>query len=399
MPIIVIDPGHGGESLGGNIDNRIEKEIDLITAKAMKERLLQYEDVEVYLTREDNESKELSRKERFEFAREKNADLLYSIHYNMSESHSLFGSEVWICSEGPNYSYGMSFAKIEMEALTSMGLFDRGIKCKQDKKGGEYYGILKYSQEFNIPAVIIEHCHLDEERDSAFWNIESYKDFGVKDADCVAKFFGLHSDSLGLDYSNYVKEEIPVPLSQVKPDLTGPDYCNLKLIESNDLTATCEIESEDSDTYVQYYAYSSDGGDNWSELRPWEDRSNSCQRFDVELSEKGPLKLCVSTMNMYDISSFSNTIILPQAVIEVPKEESLISGENSEDKTFEEIVIEPGETVINENENFSGILICLCIILFIALVSYITALFVNSKVKKKKRKAKKTGKAQNVDKN
>lgn len=388
MPVIVIDPGHGGESLGGNIDNRIERDIDLITAFAMKERLEEYEDVEVYLTREDNESKELTRKERFEFAKEKNADFLYSIHYNMSESHTLFGSEVWICSEGPNYSYGMSFAKIEMEELTSMGLFDRGIKCKQDKKGGEYYGILKYSQEYNIPAVIIEHCHLDEERDSAFWNTEAYRNFGINDADCVAKYYGLHSDSLGIDYSNYIREDIPVPTSQVQPDLTGPDYCNLSILENTDLTATCSIESEDTDTYVQYYSYSVDGGFSWSELFPWEDRSVTKQTFNVNLSEKGPLNLCVQTMNMYDISTVSNTVMLPQAVIEIPEEESESFDSANEFETYEEIVIESGENVATKDNSISAILIFLLIILFIAITSFSAALIVNSKIQKRKRKKK-----------
>lgn len=382
MPIIIIDPGHGGESLGGNIDNRIERDIDLITAFAMKERLEQYDNVEVYLTREDNDSKELTRKERFEFAQEKQADYLYSIHYNMSENHTLFGTEVWICSEGVNYSKGMSFAKIEMDSLTSMGLFDRGIKCKQDKKGGEYYGILKYSQQYNIPAVIIEHCHLDEERDSEFWNEDAYINFGIADADCVAKYFGLSSQALGVDYSDYKREDIPIPDHQIQPDLTGPDYCNLTLLENDDLTANCEIESIDSDTYVQYYAYSTDDGLSWSKLFAWDDRASDKQVFTVELNPNGPVNLIVQTSNMYDITTVSEPVELPQAVIIIPEEPEVKD-------TYEEIYMVTEKPVVKESNSLPTVFLFLMVILIILLVSFFTALLINAKIRKQKKKRRK----------
>ncbi|MBR3732736.1 MAG: N-acetylmuramoyl-L-alanine amidase, partial [Spirochaetales bacterium] len=151
--VVVIDPGHGGDSLGGNYEDRIERDINLITAFAMRDRLEQYDGVDVYVTRENNTDKEMTRKERFDFAKKVDADFLFSIHYNMSEYHTLFGSEVWIPSKGNNYVLGYQFATVEMKALTELGLFDRGIKNKLDKnKSGEYYGILKYSEEYDIPA-------------------------------------------------------------------------------------------------------------------------------------------------------------------------------------------------------------------------------------------------------
>ncbi|MGN0155726.1 MAG: N-acetylmuramoyl-L-alanine amidase, partial [Lachnospiraceae bacterium] len=42
---VVIDPGHGGENLGGTYGNFIEKEMTLKTAYAMKDHLEQYDDV------------------------------------------------------------------------------------------------------------------------------------------------------------------------------------------------------------------------------------------------------------------------------------------------------------------------------------------------------------------
>ena len=50
--VVVIDPGHGGENRGGEVEGQfLEKEITLQAALAMKQTLEQFEGVEVYLTR------------------------------------------------------------------------------------------------------------------------------------------------------------------------------------------------------------------------------------------------------------------------------------------------------------------------------------------------------------
>jgi len=306
--VVVIDPGHGGDAKGGNIDDRIERDINLITSNAMKERLEQYDGVDVYLTRDNNSDPELDRKQRFEIAQSVNADFLFSIHYNMSEYHTLFGSEVWIPSKGINYVKGYQFASIEMDALTGLGLFDRGIKNKLDNdRTGEYYGILKYGEEFNIPSVIIEHCHLDEERDSAFWNNEAYIRFGEIDADCVAKYFGLSSASLGIDNSGFQNIAVEIPSQRVDRDYTEPEYCNIEVIEEND-TVTVTVKADDSDNYIQYYSYSLDGGETFSRLEPWDDRSSDTQKFTLNKQVGIDYDIVVKAMNKYDMYLASNII-------------------------------------------------------------------------------------------
>ena len=114
--VVVIDPGHGGENLGGEYEDYTEKDMTLIVANAMKEELEQYEGVTVYLTRTDDT--ELSLEERAEFAKSVNADFLYCLHFNLSEHHTLFGAECWVSAFGENYSKGYSFASIEMDMLS-----------------------------------------------------------------------------------------------------------------------------------------------------------------------------------------------------------------------------------------------------------------------------------------
>lgn len=99
--VVVLDPGHGGENLGAEYGEYTEKEMTMAVAKAMKEELEKYEGIEVYLTHETD--KDMSLEERAEFARDKNADFLFCLHFNMSEEHNKFGAEVWVSAFGDKY--------------------------------------------------------------------------------------------------------------------------------------------------------------------------------------------------------------------------------------------------------------------------------------------------------
>ena len=320
---IVIDPGHGGDSLGGNTDEYIEKYLDAKVADYMKERLSQYDGVEVFLTRTDPDAGELSIKDRVKIAADHNADFLFSIHFNMSVDHDLYGSEVWVSAFGDYYRQGKDFADIEMEGLTSLGFFDRGIKTKIGKEGTDYYGIMRYACESNIPAVIIEHCHMDESRDTDILKAggeELYKTLGYLDADSVAKFYHLTSSSLGIDYSNYTYDQEPLPASVVMPDLTAPSTCDIELISSDTAggEATVKITAADNESILQYYKYSLNGGNTYSKLYPWNDDNTAKAAapansitITVPLSDDGPSDLIVAVCNRFDLATTSNTLSLP----------------------------------------------------------------------------------------
>lgn len=100
----------------------------MVTAMAMYEELLKYDNVDVYLTH--TEDVNLSLADRAQFAAERNADFLFSIHYNASVDHDLFGSEVWISSVQPYNAYGYQFGWEQMQQMKDMGLFLRGVKTK-----------------------------------------------------------------------------------------------------------------------------------------------------------------------------------------------------------------------------------------------------------------------------
>ena len=98
----------------------------MVTALAMYEELTKYDNVDVYLTHTDDVTMSLA--DRAQFAADRNADFLFSIHYNASVDHDLFGSEVWISSVQPYNAYGYQFGWEQMQQMQDMGLFLRGVK-------------------------------------------------------------------------------------------------------------------------------------------------------------------------------------------------------------------------------------------------------------------------------
>ena len=167
--VVVIDPGHGGysedDSAYGAVyyEDLCEKDVDLQTALAMKEELEQYNNVEVYLTRDDDSK--LSLEQRVDFAWSVNADVLISCHYNASESHLFYGSEIFTSAFDSCYTTGNALARCIMEQWINDGQASKGIKTRIGKTGEDYYGIIRHGWEIGLPVIIIEHGYLDNHID------------------------------------------------------------------------------------------------------------------------------------------------------------------------------------------------------------------------------------------
>lgn len=332
--IVVIDPGHGGENLGAEYEDYTEKEMTLIAAKAMKEELEQYEGITVYLTRTGDE--DLTLEERCEYAAGVNADFLFCLHFNMSEYHTLFGAETWISAFGEQYSRGYAFADIEIGLLQEMGLYSRGIKTRLNDKGEDYYGIIRHSTEQNMPCVLIEHCHLDQENDQPFYDSqEKLEAFGRLDAEAVARYYGLRSESLGKDFSDYQNISVPVPTQTMKPDSTEPDICMVELVNQNmeNGEVTVSVSAADYDSGMLYYAYSYNGGMTFSELQRWPDKSVDTFQFTLTVPSGMVPQIIINAYNGYDLYTTSNTLSLPSMNYETE-----LAGEDEEAEVPDEAV-------------------------------------------------------------
>ncbi len=413
---IVIDPGHGGEN-EGTIENGFqEKSMTMVTARAMYEELSKYDNVEVYLTRTTDV--DLGLDERAAFAASVDADFLFSIHYNASLSHELYGSEVWVSAFAPYNAYGYQFGMVQMETMRDMGLFLRGVKTRLGDNG-DYYGIIRFAREQEIPAVIIEHCHVDEETDVPFCDsTEDLEAFGRADALSVAKYFGLKSEELGVDYSAYSAGELAAAspnqkVARTTADQTEPDICQITLKDANFNTGetTFEITAADYDSMLLYYSYSLDGGETYSPRQPWpncdvvEGTYQDIADVTLQIPSGRQPHVVFRAYNLYDLYTESNTVDFLQTFLyaETEGDVEAAAGEAAMEKTADsEETTEPSESSLpgtstfrpelpeEEQANpqvdfFSFLAVCLVIVVFLLALVVLSQMIADSRRKKRRR--------------
>ena len=322
IPVVVIDPGHGGENQGTLEGSVLEKDMNMITAMAMYDALRQYDGVEVYMTHTDDV--DLSLKDRATFALDKKADFLFSIHYNASEEHALFGSELWVPSKSPANNYGYQFGVEYLKNMSEEGLFVRGIKTRLNDKGLDYYGIIRECANLGIPAVILEHCHVDESHDIGFCDTEEDMILlGQKDAQAVARYLGLSNKITGEDYSDYklIDCDGNAPIASTLRDATEPEFCTLEFLDA-DYTETgilnAKITAKDSDSPLMYYDFSIDGGETYSARCVWPGSNTLTGEYDetftlsIVIPSDSKPTVSVRAYNMYDLCTESNFYESPE---------------------------------------------------------------------------------------
>lgn len=91
IPVVVIDPGHGGYDVGAIEKGVYEKDIDLEICKLLKQ-FLDSENILVYYTRLEDDYPTVE--ERVNFVNEVMPDLFISIHSNWYEDYSVSGTSV-----------------------------------------------------------------------------------------------------------------------------------------------------------------------------------------------------------------------------------------------------------------------------------------------------------------
>ncbi|WP_230397867.1 N-acetylmuramoyl-L-alanine amidase [Novisyntrophococcus fermenticellae] len=228
-PVVVIDPGHSKASPGtyktwNGITYR-EEELVMKVSRYAKEALEQYGNVEVYLTRDETTSPSIE--ERVKFASEKGASLLVSIHLNSAgttneTTTTANGVEAMVAKIGTynpaNAVAGQNLATTILKELINLGFNDRGLVVKEgdgnytDGSKSDYFGIVRYGQQLNVPSIIVEHGFLNNESDfKNYLSTETgLKKLGEADAKGIAKYLGLdlkegwNTDSNGNRY--YVKD-------------------------------------------------------------------------------------------------------------------------------------------------------------------------------------------------
>ena len=229
--VIVLDPGHGGSDPGAvRIHNGItytERDLVLKIANYCKEELEKYVGVKVYLTRTNNGNSLMDRLERTQFALEKEADVIVSLHLNATKETYTKVSGALVFGPNKNTESGVITQELSNQILTELEkleLKNRGIVVD------EGYGMVLYPKQNNIPGMIVEHAFINSPEDVAnhLSSSEKLRRLGISDAQGIASYYNLKTEYP--DYIEYEENAGKMEIIENEEYLEGTEY-NLRTLE------------------------------------------------------------------------------------------------------------------------------------------------------------------------
>ena len=287
--VIALDPGHGGIQPGAVNGSLLEKNLTLKVANYIKEYLSEYDNVEVGLTHNGLPSnQELEIFDRGVYARNINADMLISLHFNSSDSSSPNGAEVYVtaCKALPKYNENCTaLANKILNNIAKLGIKNNGVKtrvitgdktdiyypgCPADWDGPIRYAmrgtmidngvtsVLKDGKKVKVsadtsadvkngegvPGILIEHCYIKSDA-KYIDSEEDIKALAKADADGIIEHFGLTKE----------KEVTVQKDEEGKLVLTGPEVGKAELIKniSEATVTTQDGKAVEGDTLATGY--------------------------------------------------------------------------------------------------------------------------------------------------
>lgn len=210
---ITLDPGHGGSHPGCvkkiSKDRIItEQKINYKIATYIKQELEKYRTesggkVNIFLTRNENSCPTIE--QRIKFAKNKESNVLISLHINASNGKSSGCMAIATISQYNNlYKTEENLSKSILKELNNIGLKNwsgNGIYRRKssigekypDKNDADWYGIIKNGILEKIPSVIIEHAYLDNKNDydNFLSSDEKLKKLALSDTKGIVNFFKL----------------------------------------------------------------------------------------------------------------------------------------------------------------------------------------------------------------
>jgi len=204
--VVVLDPGHSSTYTGAyNETYGIREEvINLKVAKACRDYLLaNYSGVTVYLTREDGTTLSTASlgsdlEARAQFAQDKGAAILVSMHFNASASANVSGCVCYVSNQDNVRDRSNALGNSILNQISARtGLLNRGCEWNNsdqyfDAYGNplDYYAINRHCANRGIPGIIVEHCFMDYDTDFIRTD-DSLTNFGIADAIGIAQYLGL----------------------------------------------------------------------------------------------------------------------------------------------------------------------------------------------------------------
>ena len=212
---IVLDPGHGGYSIGTATASGIaEKNYNYTLALLIRDHLVENGNFNVYLTRTGDYDLELY--ERAEVANSYNADILISIHFDGNVIKSMRGVTAYT-SVLDKYAATDLSRSITSALSAATGLGDNGVSRRKDNQGyywnsekqwdcqdsslyvlSDYYGIPTWCAKFGIPSIIVEHGFFSNSADAKIITAPgTLEKMARAEADAIIAYYTNHTHVYG----------------------------------------------------------------------------------------------------------------------------------------------------------------------------------------------------------
>ena len=196
--VIVLDPGHGGGKPWSGATavwdgvKYEEKDLTLATAYACKYYLeTHYTNITVLMTRYGDSgvygyngtNVGVDIDKRAGWAVDQGADILVCMHYNADGSN---GAMVYASGDASVTAASTALGKAILTQIVKLGFADRGVRYSFLENGQEdFYAIIRSSAKWGLPAVLVEHCFMDDAGDWARLNTD---EMGAADAIGIANY-------------------------------------------------------------------------------------------------------------------------------------------------------------------------------------------------------------------
>lgn len=209
--VVELDPGHGGAQSGAvRAENGVlEKTLNLKIAQYLKEELERYDNVTVYLTREDDEKVELE--DRVKKAAQDGADVFISLHNNAEGDITAYKNGCTVLVPRGVYEEELSLESQELavcilQELEELGIENQGLMFRVAQNGDvypngellDYYSVVRNAVLYQMPGILIEHSFMDHDSDYEKFlsDDEKLKALAAADARGIAAYYGLSKDGI-----------------------------------------------------------------------------------------------------------------------------------------------------------------------------------------------------------
>jgi len=280
--VVYLDPGHDETHAGARANGLEEENLTFKVATYCKEYLeANYTDVVVYMSHATVDcpypgtTSTDCNANRVDDAHNKGADVYVSLHFNTTGTGSTTASGAIVFYPNGNYdseagSEGMVLAAKIIQQLQNLGLINGNpLQIRNsgdntlypDGSLADYYGVIRRSKLYGIPAVIVEHAFLNNAQDAAFLMSEdNLKKLGIADAIGIAQAYELSTEEVEFDAEDLQVTEIDGANGTFKITLLGAvpvkRIANIKFkvypmdAKDKEYTYTAELTDKKTGTYT-----------------------------------------------------------------------------------------------------------------------------------------------------